>query len=283
MPTGHIHSHATDCYSFRCREEVYQILYFKSCICKLFALAEIEVKCKDAPPKIIVQPENVTVFLNDNEPFEDTPCTDYFSLLKRDKFIKIAVRAADRYRNNQIWAKRLNAIQVLENLNVIKLSTLLSSQDLSKILDSISELQQVVNNPRLSTADLINATSLPSKSLVYRSAAILTSVKVLNATRRTGLFLPATNKCPPSKQLLIPCEANTGKIDFYYNGALVSRDHPRFLYNKHGLQFLSAVCALGGNYTCVAVNGCARQSTSAFIDMPSKLRLFKPSQFVLKF
>ena len=242
-----------------------------------FAVAEIEVKCTDALPKIIVQPENVTVFLNDNEPFEDTPCTDYFSLLKRKAFRKIAVRAADRYRKNQKWAKRLNTIQVLQSLNVVKLSTLLRPPDLSKVLDSMSELQRVINNPRLSTDNLINASSLPSKSLVYRSAAILTSVKVLNATRRTGLFLPASNKCPPSKQLLIPCEADTGRIDFYYNGALVSRDHPRFLYNKHGLQFLSTVRALGGNYTCVAVNGCARQSTSAFIDMRSKLRVFKPS------
>ena len=152
--------------------------------------------CRDAPPKIIVQPENVTVFLNDNEPFEDTPCTDYFSLLKRKFFIKIAVRAADRYRKNQEWAKRLNAIQVLHSLNVIKLSTLLSSQALSKVLDRISELQQVVNNVSLSTAYLINASSLPSKSLVYLSAAILTFVKVLNATRRTELFLPASKKVP---------------------------------------------------------------------------------------
>ena len=165
----------------------------------------------------------------------------------------------------------------LENLNVIKLSTLFSPADLSEVLHSMSELLQVFNNPKLSTANLINASSLPSKSLVYCSAAILTSVKALNATRRTGLFLPAFNKCPPSKQLLIPCEADTERIDFYYNGTLVSRDRPRFFYNKNGLQLLSAVPPLGGNYTCVVVNGCARQLTSAFINIFSKLHVFKPS------
>ena len=223
----------------------------------------------------------MSFFINENEPFEDSPCTNYLSLLKRKRFTKIAVRAADRYRNNQDWARRLNAIQVLESLNVIKLSTLLSPQDLSKVLDSMSELQQAVNNKSLSTADLlIDASSLPSKSLVHRSAVILTAVKVLNATSRKGLFLPASNKCPPSdRQLLIPCEADRGTIVFYYNGTVVSRDHPRFLYNKHGLQLLRTVRALAGNYTCVAVNGCARQSTSALIDISRKLhaRIFKPS------
>lgn len=248
-----------------------------------FAVAELVVlpppTCEAAVPDVFIPYENVTVYLNTTGIFEAALCTNYSSLLNLRILRKVALHAAYHYKKAQHLADRLNAIQVLDSLNVINASALLGG----KIVKRLFELQQAINNTNLVALDLkidvsllINVTDLPFQSALNRSAAIAEAIEILNGTHHHGVFLPAPDSCPSYKEvfnntLFLPCEAEGAQILFYHNGMLVNQGQPHFRYTSYGLQVLNLNPAHAGNYTCVAVNGCASNSATAFVNITGKL------------
>ena len=260
----------------------------KSSLGKFSAVATIAVSspppCEVALPHIVKKPENVTVYLNASGLIEAALCTNYSLLLKPSNLQKVAKHAATHYRLRPHLAEHLNAIQVLDTLNIINATALFDS----KILRSLSELQQVVNNSDLLTLDfninvdlLVNASDLPLQSAINRSAAVANAVKVLNGSHNLGVFLPAPATCPQYQEVFnntiyLPCETKPDpetvvNVTFYHNGLPVDKSDRRFQFHRGGLLVRNVSPTLAGNYTCVAVKRCASSSVSSFVNVTGKL------------
>ena len=235
-------------------------------------------ECGVDAPKAIIAPANSTIYLNTTEIFEATLCANYSSLVNRKIFEKVAKHAIGYYKYEQSLAERLNAILVLDILNVISASSLFSK----KVLSSLERLQQVRNDTNLVTDDfgidvsaLVNTTDLPSQSAVNRSAAIANAIRILNATHRSGVFYPAPDFCTSFVNILnnsvyLTCEAVAEKFVFYHNGVPINGDTAHFKIWKRALLVHNIIPSLAGNYTCVAVKGCASQSATAIINVTSE-------------
>ena len=239
------------------------------------------IPCEFDPPIIALKPKNVTVYLNTTGLIEAAHCTNYSSLLKINLLTKTANTAVKRYRTDQRFAEQLNAIQVLDTLNIINASVLFDS----KVLESLSKLQQIVNNSNLltldfniSTTSLVNTVDLPSQSAINRSAALANAINILSVSHPREVFMPAPAQCPQHEEVFnntvfLPCdtESRPQTITFYHNGIPIDRSDTRFQYYRYGLQIRNISPVLAGKYTCVAVNGCASSSVPSFVNVTGKL------------